>query len=94
MMLVRLFDENVSDSPLNNFTLKSFQAVSETPSRCKAIINKDNTPELTLTQSLNTTDTDDITSPLYFSTPTVFKQLPHDGVIKKLDPIIDDLPKS
>ena len=86
-------DENASDSPLKNFTLKSFQAVSETPLRCKAIINKDNTPELTLTQSLNTTDTDDITSPLYFSTPTVFKQLPHDRVITKLDPIIDDLPK-
>ena len=72
---------------------QSFQAVSETPLRCKAIINKDNTPELTLTRSLNTTDTDDITSPLYFSTPTVFKQLPHDRVITKLDPIIDDLPK-
>ena len=86
-------DENASDSPLKNFTLKSFQAVSETPLRCKAIINKDNTPELTLTRSLNTTDTDDITSPLYFSTPTVFKQLPHDRVITKLDPIIDDLPK-
>ena len=86
-------DENASDSPLKNFTLKSFQAVSETPLRCKAIINKDNTPELTLTQSLNTTDTDDITSPLYFSTPTVSKQLPHDKVITKLDPIIDDLPK-
>ena len=86
-------DENASDSPLKNFTLKSFQAVSETPLRCKAIINKDNTPELTLTRSLNTTDTDDITSPLYFSTPTVSKQLPHDKVITKLDPIIDDLPK-
>ena len=32
--------ENASDSPLKNFTLKSFQAVSETPLRCKAIINK------------------------------------------------------
>ena len=85
-------DENASDSPLKNFTLKSFQAVSETPLRCKAIINKDNTPELTLTQSLNTTDTDDITSPLYFSTPTVSKQFPHDNVITKLDPIIGDLP--
>ena len=47
-------DENASDSPLKNFTLKSFQAVSETPLRCKAIINKDNTPELTLPQSVNT----------------------------------------
>ena len=66
-------DENASDSPLKNFTLKSFQAVSETPLRCKAIINKDNTPELTLAQCLDTTDADDITSPLYFSTPTVSK---------------------
>ena len=85
-------DENASDSPLKNFTLKSFQAVSETPLRCKAIINKDNTPELTLGQCLNTTDADDITSPLYFSTPTVSKQLPHDKVITKLDTIIDNLP--
>ena len=74
---------------MKNFTFKSFQAVSE---RCKANINKDNTPELTLLQSFNTTDTDDITSPLYFVTPTVSKQLPHDHVITKLDPIIDDLP--
>ena len=60
---------------LIKFTVKSFQAVSETPLRCKAINNKDNTPELTLPQSDNTTDTDDITSTLYFSTPTVSKQL-------------------
>ena len=86
-------EENASDSPLKNFTLKSLQAVSETPLRCKAIINKENKPELTLAQTLNTTDTDTITSPLYFSTPIVSKQLPHDKVIAKLDPIIDDLPK-
>ena len=85
-------DENVSDLPFKNFTFKSFQAVSETPLTCKAIINKDNIPGLTLAQSLNTTDTDDITSRLYFSTPTVSKQLPHDNVITKLDPIIGDLP--
>ena len=54
---------NFDDSPLINFTVKSFQAVSETPLRCKAINNEDNTPELTLPQSDNTTDTD-ITSPL------------------------------
>ena len=66
-------DENASDSPLKTFTFKSFQAVSETPGRCKAIINKDNTPELTLAQCLDTTDADDITSPLYFSTPKVSK---------------------
>ena len=85
-------DENASDSPSKKFTFKSFQAVSETPLRCKAIINKDNTPELTLAQCLNITDADDITSPLYFSTPTVSKQLPHDKVITKLDTIIDNLP--
>ena len=77
--------------PLIKFTVKSFQAVSETPLRCKAINNKDNTPELTLPQSDNTIDTDDFTSTLYFSTPTVSKQLPQDKVITKLDPIIDDL---
>ena len=59
-------NENASDSPLKNFQLKSLQAVSETPLRCKAIINKYNTPKLNLAQSINTTDTDDITSPLYF----------------------------
>ena len=81
---------------MKNFTVQSFQAVSETPLRCKATNNKDNTPELTpnLPQSLNTTDTVSITSPLYFSTPTVSKQLSHDKVITKLDPIIDDLPTS
>ena len=31
---------------------------------------------------------------MYFSTPTVSKQLPHDKVITKRDPIIDDLPTS
>ena len=31
---------------------------------------------------------------MYFSTPTVSKQLPHDKVITKHDPIIDDLPTS
>ena len=86
-------EENASDSPLKNFTLKSLQAVSETALRCTAIINKENKPELTLAQTLNTTDTDTITSPLYFSTPIVSKQLPHDKVITKLDPVIDDLPK-
>ena len=50
------FDENARDFPLKKFTLQSFQAVSETPLRCKAINNKDNTPELTLPDSLNTTD--------------------------------------
>ena len=85
-------DENASDSPSKKFTFKSFQAVSETHLRCKAIINKDNTPELTLAQCLNITDADDITSALYFSTPTVSKQLPHDKVITKLDTIIDNLP--
>ena len=84
---LKYFRMNIKESRGN----QSFQAVSETPLRCKAIINKDNTPELTLTQSLNTTDTDDITSPLYFSTPTVSKQLPHDNVITKLDPLIGDL---
>ena len=77
-----------------NFTVQSFQAVSETPLRCKATNNKDNTPELTLPQSVNTIDTDGITSPLYFSTPTVSKRLSQDKVITKLDPIIDDLPTS
>ena len=66
-------DENASDSPLNNVTLKSFQAVSETPSRCNAIIDKDNKPELTLVQILNATNSDDITSPLYLPTPIVSK---------------------
>ena len=42
------FYENASDLPLKNFTVQSFQAVSETPLRCKATNNKDNTPELTL----------------------------------------------
>ena len=88
------FDENASNFPLKNFTVQSFQAVSETPLRCKVTNNKDNTPELTLTQSLNTTDTDGITSPMYFSTPTVSKQLSQDKVITKLDPIIDNLPTS
>ena len=83
---------NFDNSPLINFTAKSFQAVSETALRCKAINNEDNTPKLTLPQSGNTTDTDDITSPLYFSTPKVSKELPQDKVITKLDPIIDDLP--
>ena len=41
-------DKNASDSPLKNFTFKSFQAVSETPLTCKAIINTDNMPGLTL----------------------------------------------
>ena len=36
-------DENASDSPLRNFTFKSSQAVSETPLRCRAIINEDDT---------------------------------------------------
>ena len=85
-------DENASDSPLRNFTFKSSQAVSETPLRCRAIINEDDTIELTLPQSLNTTDTDYITGPLFFSTSTVSKQLPHDKVITKLDPTTDDLP--
>ena len=31
---------------------------------------------------------------MYFSTPTVSKQLPHDKVITKRDSIIDDLPTS
>ena len=84
--------ENASDSPLKNFTFKSFQAVSETTLKCKWIINKDNTPEINFTQSLNTNNTDDITSPLYFSTPTNSKELQHDKVITKLDPIIDYLP--
>ena len=83
---------NFDDSPWINFTVKSFQTVSEIPLRCKVINNENNSPELTLPQSDNTTDTDDITSPLYFSTPTVSKQLPQDKVITKLDPIIDDLP--
>ena len=34
---------------------KSFQAVLETRLRYKAIINKDNTPDLNLPQSFNTT---------------------------------------
>ena len=42
--------------------VKSFQAVSQTPLRCKAIHNEDNTPELTLPQSLY------LTRPMYFST--------------------------
>ena len=84
---LKYFRMNIKESRGN----QSFQAVSETPLRCKAIINKDNTPELTLAQCLNTTDTDDITSPLYFSTPTVSKQLPHDNVITKFDPLIGDL---
>ena len=61
---------NFDDSPLINFTVRFFQAVSEIPLRYEAINDQDNTPELTLPQSLNTTYTDDITSPLYFSTPT------------------------
>ena len=68
--------------------VKSFQAVSQTPLRCKAIHNEDNTPELTLPQSLY------LTRPMYFSTPTVSKQLSLDKVITKLDIIIDNLPIS